>query len=77
MTNESETWINAHSIKLNRPDYRYAMDFVDWHEVITMNITQNTLDTMTLSKIAAGVFFEITFNWFTMEKCISDDEIKK
>lgn len=52
----------------NRPHFRYSVDGFPWAEIVSMNITQDTLNNMTPEDIVAGVLFELTFNGFTEEK---------
>jgi hypothetical protein len=65
-----------HDVYSLKPDdeTRYALDFVDWREVLGMSIEPTTLEEYYELDIIAHLLFEITFYGYSNEKVVAKGE---
>lgn len=61
------TYVDVYADKKN-DEYHYGIDVTNWREIVAMNISKETLATLTPAQIACGIFYEITFNGYSMEE---------
>lgn len=69
-------YLHAHSINIvKKENITYGLEFTPWNELISMYITQETLNSLTKEEIVAACLYEMTF--FGFEETTVSSEMQK
>ena len=62
-----EDWVSVSGIDRFKVETRYGMEFTPWNDLISMYLTQETLDNLSHEEIVGACLYEITFFGFDEE----------
>lgn len=65
---DDHEYLNVSGISLSNPDKYYGIEFTPWRDWVSMNITKETLNTLSKEDIVAGCLYEMTFFGWTEDE---------